>query len=270
MIDFIAAAVSWLLMAAIIAAILRIVAGQWIQRRLGKWRFPLLLLIAALPTFHIALKFSNARTIQAFGEPMTRVLRDDRVVALTFDDGPLPAATPKILAMLAEADVPATFFVNGKDLARFPTLGPMLVAAGHELGNHGDTHSMLIGKSLDTLRGELDRTDAQIRRAGYTGPIHFRPPYGKKFVALPWLLKRTGRTTILWDIEPDSKRAMADDSAGMVSYVSERVQPGSIIIMHVMTSTRQPSLDAVPGIITELKGKGYRFVTVSELIATRG
>jgi len=266
MIDLFAGMVLWLLMATFLAVIVRLVPGPSIRRRLGRWFVPALLLLAALPTFYLALKFSNARTIQAFGEPVSRVATEELVVALTFDDGPYPAATPKILAMLEKADVRATFFVNGKDLARFPSLGPKLVAAGHELANHSDTHSVLIARSLDTLRAELDRTDAQIRLAGHQGPIHFRPPYGKKFVALPWLLQQTGRTTIMCDIEPDSKSELWQDSSAMIAHVSDRVQPGSIIVMHVMTSRRQPSLDAVPGIITELKRKGYRFVTVSQLI----
>ncbi len=258
-----------LLFAALISVSARWVAGDVLSRRLGKWRFPALLLIGAAPAAYFGLMFSNARSLQAFGEVIPRVDRTDKVVALTFDDGPFPAATPKILAILDEAEVRATFFVNGQHLARWPELGRRLVAAEHELGNHGDTHSVLIGRSLQTLQGELDRTDEQIRLAGHQGDIYFRPPYGKKFVALPWVLKESARTTVLWDIEPDGQQSIASDPEKIVAHVRDRVRPGSIILLHVMTSSRKPSLEAVPGVVAALKQDGYRFVTVSELLAAK-
>jgi len=115
------------------------------------------------------------------------------------------------------------------------------------------------------VREEIEKTDRLIKEAGYTGEINFRPPYGKKLLALPYYLSRTGRKTIMWDVEPDSKTA--SDSRTIIEETRTRVRPGSIILLHVMYSTRQQSLKAVKGIIESLQQEGYRFVTVCELLA---
>ena len=216
-----------------------------------------------------AWKFANARTIQAFGDIVPRVETADSVVAITFDDGPLPGTTQQILAVLDDADVRASFFLIGEAIARNRGEANAIVDAGHEVGNHTFTHPIMIGRSLRAMRGEIDRTDAEIRATGYEGPIHFRSPYGKKLAALPWVLWRAGRSNIFFDVEPETWPDIAGDSARIVEHVLANTRPGSIILMHVMTRHYEPSLRAVPAILDGLKDRGYRFVTVSELLAHR-
>lgn len=215
---------------------------------------------------------SNARTVQLFGGIVPRVDTTERVVALTFDDGPTPRFTDEVLAILRDEDVKATFFVNGAKLARNPDAGRRIVEEGHELGNHSYSHPRLILVSYGTVQEEIERTDEQIRAMGYEGEIHFRSPFGKKLLVLPYYLWKTGRLNIFWDVAPEGyagarEDADEDEVAGkIVEHVLAEARPGSIILLHVMAPRRTPSREALPGIIQGLREQGYRFVTVSELL----
>ncbi|MEV0853063.1 polysaccharide deacetylase family protein [Nocardia fluminea] len=204
----------------------------------------------------------NSRTYQVAGRLVDRVETEDKVVALTFDDGPT-VRTPEVLQTLAQAQVPATFYLVGEDLAAHPEYGTAIVAAGHEIGNHSYTHRRMVLVSGDTVREEIERTDAEIRRAGYPGPISFRPPYGKKLWTLPHYLADHDRTTVTWDVEPDSAGGASREA--IVGDTLAQARPGSIILLHVMHG--RESLAAVPEIVAGLRARGYRFVTVSELLA---
>jgi len=209
-------------------------------------------------------KLSNAHTVQLFGGIVDRVETEAPVVALTFDDGPTAQFTTEVLDILRQRQVKATFFVVGEALDRNPALGRQIAAAGHELGNHSYSHTRLILQPLSFIRQEIERTDQLIRQAGYEGEIHFRPPNGKKLILLPYYLASTGRQTITWTVAPEA----APDQAGrIVDRVLEQVEPGSIILLHVMYESRAESRAALPGIIDGLLTKGYRFVTLSELLA---
>ncbi|WP_067522455.1 hypothetical protein [Nocardia uniformis] len=115
------------------------------------------------------------------------------------------------------------------------------------------------------MRDEVERTDAEIAKTGYQGPITFRPPFGKKLLTLPWYLSRHDRTTVMWDVEPDSgKRA---NVAEIVAETLDRVRPGSIILLHAMYESGAASRAAIPLLAKELRARGYTFVTVSQLLA---
>lgn len=133
-------------------------------------------------------ELSNSRTFQFFGNLVHKVETEQKVVALTFDDGPTHY-TEEILSLLAELDVQATFFVTGRELAENPEAGAMVVEAGHELGNHSWSHQRMVFKSPGFIRDEIQRTNEQIRAASHQGPIHFRPPNGKKLLLLPRYLR---------------------------------------------------------------------------------
>lgn len=208
----------------------------------------------------------NARTFQLTGELVNRVAITDKVVALTFDDGPTER-TPEVLNMLAVARVPATFYLNGADLDRHPLHGAAIARAGHEIGNHTYSHRRMVLVSPGTVADEVERTDAAIARTGYQGPVTFRPPYGKKLWTLPHYLATHHRVTVMWDVEPDS--VGAPDTAQIVEDTVRTVRPGSIILLHVMLESRAQSREAVPQIIHRLRDDGYRFVDVSELLAMR-
>lgn len=208
----------------------------------------------------------NSRTYQLFGDIVSRVDTGEKLVALTFDDGPTDR-TPEVLRVLAEADVPATFYVEGDQLRDLPEFGRQIVAAGHELGNHTASHRRMVFVGTDTVRREIETTDAAIRDVGYEGPITFRPPYGKKLYTLPRYLADHDRTTVTWDVEPDSAGSATTDD--IVGETLDQVRPGSIVLLHVMYPSRDASLAAVPQIVAGLKDRGYSFATVSQLLASR-
>ena len=213
---------------------------------------------------------SRSRTFQLFGEIVHRVPTNAPVVALTFDDGPTPAYTPGLLALLKDKDVKATFFLIGADVEKNPNEARAIAAAGHQIGNHTYSHPDMTLASEDEAQSELTRTDAAIRAAGYSGDIPFRPPFGKKLFGLPLYLAKTDRITVTWDVEPESDERIAQDPALIVAHVLEQTRPGSIIILHVMYPSRETSRQALPGVIDGLKARGFRFVTVSELLSLRG
>ncbi len=224
------------------------------------------LVVLLVATFG-AYTLSKSRTFQLTGEIVSRVDTSQKAVALTFDDGPTEW-TPEILRMLAEAAVPATFYLNGAELDRHPDHGAAIARAGHEIGNHTYTHRRMVLVSAGAVAEEVERTDAAITRTGYRGPVTFRPPYGKKLWTLPRYLSEHQRVTVTWDLEPDSAGAPTTDQ--IVADTTENVRPGSIILLHVMADSRSASRAAVPQIVEQLQSAGYRFVTVSQLLGLRG
>ena len=205
---------------------------------------------------------------QLFGELISRVETDKKVVALTFDDGPKPGRTEEILEILAREKVPATFFLNGRNLEKHPALGRLIVENGHEIGNHSYSHPRMIFMSYTEVSRQVESTTSAIRELGYEGPIHFRPPYGKKLLTLPFYLWRNNIKTIIWDVEPETWDEPRNTAMQRVEVAVEKTKPGSIILLHVMYGDEQ-SMIATPIIIRELKQKGFRFVAVSDLIAIK-
>ncbi len=244
-------------------------AGRRAGRRTSPWLrvvAPVVLLVLiGLP---LTWKLSKARTVQAGGRLVAHADTTRPIVALTFDDGPTPEGTEAALPLLQQYGVRATFFVTGRDLSLHMEEAQRIVAAGHELGNHSYSHAAMIGKPLSFIEREIEETDALIRQAGYEGEIHFRPPGCKKLFLLPLYLWRTGRTTVTWDLEPESYPDVAQDGDRIAAYVLDRVRPGSIILLHPMYANRGEVLQALPAIIEGLQERGYRFVTVSELLAS--
>lgn len=212
-------------------------------------------------------QLTTSRSFQLAGELVRRVKTEERVVALTFDDGPTPEYTDVVLQELEEHDAVATFYLVGAAAEEHPELVAEIVDAGHDVGNHSYSHPRMYFVPQAVVRQEIERTDELLRAAGYSGPITFRPPGCKRLLTTPLYLASTDRTTVTWDLEPDSMPGIADDAEALADYVVENVHPGSIVLMHVMYDGREPSREALPEIIERLQVDGYRFVTVSELIA---
>ena len=230
-------------------------------------RIGLLLLLLAPLLAGTTWRLSKSRDWQLCGKLVKCVETTQPLIALTFDDGPSPEYTGPILDMLSEKGVQATFFLTGKEIEANPAQARAIVEAGHELGNHSYSHRRMMLCSTAFIRREIESTDALIRAAGYQGPIHFRPPYAKRLLALPFYLSRTGRTTVLFDVEPESYPHIANDATRILQHSLERVQPGSILLLHLMYPGRSESRKALPRLIDALREKGYRFVRVSTLLA---
>jgi peptidoglycan-N-acetylglucosamine deacetylase len=222
------------------------------------------ILLAVVVLTAVAWRLHKSRSVQLFGELVTHVDTNERVVALTFDDGPALPYTDSVLKLLNREGVRATFFVVGRALEQHPELGRRILDEGHELGNHSFSHRPMVFMTPATVRREVERTDSLIRAAGAQGPIHFRPPYGKRLVILPWYLARTDRATVLWTLEPDTWQR---DAGAMVSHVRDNVQSGAIILLHVELRARDAERAALARIIANLRQQGYHFLTVSELMS---
>lgn len=210
----------------------------------------------------------NSRTVQLLGDHVSRVETTHKVVALTFDDGPQDMYVSELLAGLRQYDAHATFYVIGADARAHPAAMTALVAAGEEIGNHSFDHRRLVFVSTSTVRSEIGATDAVIRASGYTGPITVRPPYAKKLLSYPFQMASGGRTTVMWDLEPDSL-AISGDAEAMTQYVIDNVRPGSIIELHYWAAGNDATRRALPMIMAALSEQGYSFPTVSELLALR-
>ncbi len=227
----------------------------------------ILAVAAALLTSIGAWRISKARCFQLVGEMTCRVETTQKIVALSFDDGPTPEGVDAVLKTLEPRGINATFFLIGKHMERHPGQGRRLLAAGHELGNHTFTHTRMLGKLPSTYDEEISKTDRLLKAEGANNPVLFRPPFGKRLIGLPLAVDRAGYKTIMWDVEDDAEhhprpRDYADD-------ILRRVRPGSIILMHPMYDHSQTAKDALPLILDGLKAKGYRVVTVGELLALR-
>ena len=212
---------------------------------------------------------ARSRTTQLFTAPVSRVDTADSAVALTFDDGPAPERLDSILAILRARDVHATFFLIGGSIASAPLAARALVGAGHELGNHTYTHHHMVLHTAATYRQEIARTDSLLRAAGASDPIYFRPPYGYKLLGLPYVLWRMHRTTVTWDIEPESYPQDTNTPDRLVRHVLARVRPGSIILLHPWYASGANTRAAIPALIDSLRARGFRLTTAGELIADR-
>lgn len=212
-------------------------------------------------------RLSSLEHYQLTGTLVHRVETTEPVIALTFDDGPVPGQTEAILQMLADGQIPATFFLLGQDVKRHPQLLAKILAAGHQVGNHSYSHRRMIFKTPAFIASEIEQTDALLKAAGVPEPILFRPPYGKKLWLLPNYLAQHQRISVTWDLAPENFPALLADQQKLIAYTVQQAKPGSIILLHVMYPQRAQTLAAVPDIIRGLKQRGFRFVTVAELMA---
>lgn len=225
------------------------------------------LIIGGIAVILIAVLFAGLfqvtklRTFQLFGGLTYQAETEEKLIALTFDDGPTKNMD-QLLPLLDEYNAKSTFFLIGNEIEKHPEEAKKIVEAGHQIGNHTYSHKRMVLKSPSFIEEEIEKTDELIRSIGYEGEIDFRPPYGKKFVGLPYYLNKTNRETIMWSLDPETYYTSADEK---INYVMENIQPGSIILLHPMYDQTGGTLQVVETILKELTKEGYRFVTVDEL-----
>ena len=188
---------------------------------------------------------------------------DGPYIAMTFDDGPSPETTPRLLDILKQRNIKATFFMIGQNAERNPEIVKRILADGHEIGNHSWTHPQLAKLPDDRVTEEITKTQNAITNAsGYT-PKLLRPPYGSiTGRQKEWIENQFGLSVILWSVDPfDWKRPGA-------SVIQQRIlagaRPGAIILSH---DIHKQTVDSMPATLDALAAKGFRFVTVSQLIA---
>ncbi|WP_213280803.1 polysaccharide deacetylase family protein [Cellulomonas hominis] len=185
-----------------------------------------------------------------------------RCVALTFDDGPGPD-TGTLLDELAARDVPATFFVVGRQAQAYPDLVAREHAEGHVIGNHTWTHPDLRTLGPEQVADELDRTARAVADATGEPPVLVRPPYGAVDDQLLSVLAGRGETAVLWDVDTEDWKNR--DAAETARRALDGVHPGAIVLMH---DVHPSTVQAVPALVDQLRAQGYTLVTVPELLGS--
>lgn len=187
---------------------------------------------------------------------------DGPYIAMTFDDGPSAALTPKLLDLLAAHHIKATFFVLGEMVAEHPEILARAAGEGHEIASHSWSHPNLAKMSQESVRSQLQRTDDEIKSTTGKRPTLFRPPYGSITERQKrWIHDEFGYNIILWDVDPlDWKRP---GPAVVRNRILKETRPGSIVLSH---DIHPGTIEAMPSTFDELQAKGFKFVTVSELL----
>ncbi len=186
----------------------------------------------------------------------------NKVFALTFDDGPWPHYTREVLQVLKRHNVKATFFVVGQELIRRPEIAREVKAAGHALGGHSWDHPSRPRNAVSQVK----RTDAALKSIGVKSTI-FRPPYGMLKNGMARQAMKDGQAVLIWSADSgDWKRSGASTLARRVI---NQASPGGIALLHDGGGARSQTVAALSTIIESLKARGYRFVTVPELLRMR-
>jgi len=195
----------------------------------------------------------------------SRVPVNGKFIAMTFDDGPHPQNTPRLLDMLRARNIKATFYVIGRNVDLYPQIVRRAVAEGHEIGNHSYTHRLLTKLSDSEVRDDLARCRDAIGRAAGVQPRTLRPPYGGFLQRQREMVHAEfGYPTIMWNVDPlDWKRP---GPSVVTSRILSNTTPGSIVLSHDLHA---PTIDAMPATLDGLLQRGFQFVTVSQLLAMK-
>lgn len=207
------------------------------------------------------LSFPIMRTLGKYNGINT----NEKVVALTYDDGPHPVFTPQILNILDQLGVKATFFMIGKRMGMYPKVAREVVRRGHAVGNHTYTHPADMRRLTESqMEEEIDFNARLSYNMLGVRPMMFRPPRGSSNGTLLNVLKRRNTRLVLWSVSADHSDAPTPEL--MTRRVTDRIRPGSIILMHDgRIPGRWKDVEATRLIIIALKKQGYRFLTVPEL-----
>lgn len=208
-----------------------------------------------------------------YGAVFSEIPTQQKVVALTFDDGPYPPYTEQILDILKENNIPATFFVIGKNAEKHPELIERIAAEGHQLGNHTYNHVDLLKDDREKIAFEVDRTNKVVSAIIGTAPHVVRPPHGFRDAVVMEMMTERNLKVVEWSIMSRDWNNPGVDA--IVSRTVSKVKNGSIILLHDgdgidSKKSRMETVEATRLIIHELLAKGYKFVTVDEILARTG
>jgi peptidoglycan/xylan/chitin deacetylase (PgdA/CDA1 family) len=210
---------------------------------------------------------------QIFGPAVVRGSTTGRCIALTFDDGPVSPFTEQILDILRARGVPATFFLCGENVGRFPEVARRIETDGHTIGNHTYSHPFPYFRRRSEMAEEIDRTQAVIEQATGKRPTYFRPPYGARWFGLYSVLRERGLRLVQWSDTGYDWRRGSNSPAQIVRETMKTLGPGSIILLHDGRNTCPPhtvdqsnTVSALPGIIDAARDAGLTFVPLTELL----
>ena len=224
---------------------------------------------AALVVFVVLWYVTESPKSQMWGKTVTSEPLDQKVVALTFDDGPNPPYTDEIVDYLHSQDVPATFFLVGIAVAAHPESVKREVAFGDAVGDHTWDHPHLVVLSHAHIEREIVSTRDTIQRVTGVRTTLFRPPFGQRDLAVIAIAHRLGFQVIMWSVPLPGDWQQPSPSV-IAERVLKNVRDGSIIVLHDGNrgrgADRKNTVAATKLIVSSLKDQGYRFVTVPELI----
>lgn len=201
------------------------------------------------------------------GDIVWEVPTSNKVIALTFDDGPHKEHTEQILNLLKQYDARATFFVVGSRVEKHPEIVARALDEGHEIGNHSYSHPPFYNIGADTLRKELTKTQDAIYQATGIRSVLFRPPGGRYNDAIVNASKEVGMLTVLWSWHQDTLDWRKPGVNAIVRTVVKNARNGDIVLMHDFVPGSDQTVEALKTILPELKEQGFSFVTVSELLS---
>jgi peptidoglycan-N-acetylglucosamine deacetylase len=212
---------------------------------------------------------SMAPTGQWFGRTFTGLRRGSKQLALTFDDGPNDPHTQRLLEVLARHNVHATFFLIGRYVQQRPDIVRELVKAGHVIGNHTFTHSLLTFKSVNELRTQLENCDRALTDAAGEHSNLFRPPFGGRRPAVLRIARHMGLEPIMWNVTGYDWNAPSAEH--IERKVTGRVRGGDVILLHdgghrEFGADRSFTITATDRLISRYKGEGYEFVTIPSMM----
>ena len=200
-----------------------------------------------------------------------RVKTQEKMVAVTFDDGPSPIWTTQILDELKKADVKATFFMIGHHVKKYPDVARRVVHEGHQIGNHGYAHSVILYYTPPEIEEEIKYTETVIRDITGQTTTCFRPPKAWMPDAIKHHIKALGYSVVLWSL--NSKDWVEFDHKLMVRYLTRAVKSGDIILFHDSGNVfsteggdRTQTVLAISSLVRILREQGYKFVTVDEML----
>ncbi|WP_239549105.1 polysaccharide deacetylase family protein [Scopulibacillus daqui] len=200
------------------------------------------------------------------GDIVWEVPTNEKVAAITFDDGPHPIYTPEILDILKKYHAKATFFLIGNRIEQYPYLVQREVNEGHELGNHTYSHIYLNQMPYFKFLEEANRTENLIKLYQHPQIKLFRPPGGAlntDIIDTAWI---ENFEIILWSWDQDPKDWASPGTDRIVSHILNHIHNGSIILLHDSGGDRSQTVHALNKVIPKLQEKGYRLVTVSQLL----
>ncbi|WP_373539921.1 polysaccharide deacetylase family protein [Chamaesiphon sp.] len=202
----------------------------------------------------------QAKTIKAAAMPGA-----EKVIALTFDDGPWPETTEQILATLKQENVKATFYMVGQPLKSFPEIGKKVLADGHVIANH-TLHHWYKQMSPLVAQREIEDTAKIIKEVLNVETDYFRPPGGVLTNGLVAYAQTQNKSINMWSVDSGDSHPQRPSPEAMVKTILAGATPGGIVLMHDGGGSHANTARAVPQIIAQLRAQGYQFVTVPELL----
>lgn len=214
----------------------------------------------------IPLNFDVPKSFQAKTIKDATVPGAEKVIALTFDDGPWPQTTEQILDTLKKENVKATFYVVGQPLKSFPEIGKKVLADGHVIANH-TLHHWYKKMSPLVAQREIEDTAKIIKDVLGVETAYFRPPGGVLTNGLVAYAQKQNQSVNMWSVDSGDSRPKRPSPEEMVKTILAEATPGGIVLMHDGGGSHDNTAKAVPLIITQLRAQGYKFVTMPELLS---